>query len=347
MVSKFKPIGLAVLSVLLSTSSEAAIFNEDNRVEVTRHPRFEAMAQATALMVIEAIDVGYTSHADGTTSLNFLKASEALSRNLCSDERFAQQPVPVGACTGFLIAPDVLVTAGHCMLNFPPGQLRNTRPAHCSDFKWLFDYKVEPDGSVATSKIDSTRLVSCKRVIYASWEIENLGMRDWLKGTNHDYAVVQLERPLMDRKPFSLASSFIRPGESVAVVGHPIGLPAKASAGAIVLEGDHADFFRADLDVSDGMSGAPVVNEADEVVGILVRAYPVSDYVFDESAKCFRSNICVSGPAPTGAESPDTRSAKTRIQCTENDDASTIITDAPSAHIQHIAPVRALMSNSL
>ncbi len=56
--------------------------------------------------------------------------------NVCSSERFAHQP-SAGRCSGFLVADDLLVTAGHCI----ESQL------DCDSYLWVFNYKVNRLGS--------------------------------------------------------------------------------------------------------------------------------------------------------------------------------------------------------
>ena len=59
---------------------------------------------------------------NGESQLQTIKFGDAL--NLCKEERFREQPI--GAfCSGFLVGPDLIVTAGHCIKN--SNDLANTR----------------------------------------------------------------------------------------------------------------------------------------------------------------------------------------------------------------------------
>ena len=56
------------------------------------------------------------------------------------------------------------------------------------------------------------------------------------------------------------------------VIGHPVGLPLKISAGASVRDASKVGYFVADLDTFGGNSGSPVFNTATKLIeGILVR----------------------------------------------------------------------------
>src|SRR4029453_16702871 len=54
--------------------------------------------------------------------------------NVCPDERFASQPANAD-CSATLIAPDIMLTAGHCINN-------------CADSRFVFDYYVTANGTL-------------------------------------------------------------------------------------------------------------------------------------------------------------------------------------------------------
>src|SRR5690606_25377246 len=68
------------------------------------------------------------------------KVLQATQNNVtfCSSERFTEQPNP-GMCSGFLIAPDLIATAGHCV----------TLDNFCEEYEWVFDYKVDEASGAA------------------------------------------------------------------------------------------------------------------------------------------------------------------------------------------------------
>jgi len=254
--------------VLLSVFSSVAhasgirkvIYGADNRQEVRdfANPAFRAKAKAVAGMV----QASSLTRSSQNTILFDLENTLERSMRVCANERFAEQTtLPV--CSGFLVAPDILVTAGHCI----------TGPKSCSDFAWVFDY-VE-----GTEEINPANVYRCKEII---GQRQTLGIF-----AKKDYAVIRLDRrserqPLAYRKKGSIDK-----GEPVLVIGHPSGLPMKVADGAEVRV-TTLNTFRADLDTYGGNSGSPVFNENTGLVeGILVSG--AQDYVVDRSGTCMTS----------------------------------------------------------
>ena len=63
--------------------------------------------------VVSLIDVGRMSdNGDGTSRI--LTVPFEVSNNLCAHERFRKQPT-APFCSGFLVAPGIIATAGHCV----------------------------------------------------------------------------------------------------------------------------------------------------------------------------------------------------------------------------------------
>lgn len=261
----------------------AAVFGADDRRESLADGRAE-LARATAVMISP---VNYNTNKRGLIDLDFAPMTETWG--VCSEARFASQPVAPIPCTGFLIAPDLLVTAGHCMLN--SGEIRDGMTPFCESFSWLFDYRVERDGSVGVKDISPDRIVACKRVIYA------VNKPDYDKAKNHytfrrDIALIQLERALPGRRNFKFANEQVRRGDAVATIGYPLGLPVKTTLRGKVTDLGTADYFSANLDVLGGNSGGPVLNSRDEVVGVVVRSFPDDDLVAHRKLQCDVLNTC-------------------------------------------------------
>ena len=76
------------------------------------------------------------------------------SRGICPTSRFAKQ-ISASSCTGFLVSPTLLVTAGHCMRN----------SFQCDNFKWVFEYSLKEEGDVAEFMVPSSNVYTCKRII--------------------------------------------------------------------------------------------------------------------------------------------------------------------------------------
>lgn len=258
---------LLSLSAFASTKHIDVIYGEDNRKDVfeSTDSALVELSKSTAAMI------GSSNLKSLTNGEIQISANTLQSRGICAQERFSKQ-ISAANCSGFLVAPNVLVTAGHCIKS----------QMDCSSYKWVFDFKVDhsEQGAVTVAK---NAVYSCKKIISRSLDAL----------TKDDYAVIELDRNVQDRRPLSFRKKGkIAKGTSLAVIGHPTGLPTKIADGAKVrsLSGK---FFVANLDTFGGNSGSAVFNtKTGEVEGILVRGE--TDYVYNSSLGCQVSNVCAS-----------------------------------------------------
>jgi S1-C subfamily serine protease len=190
--------------------------------------------------------------------------------DLCGSEPFVNQPIGC-FCSGFLVAPDVIATAGHCVKG----------DADLAGIRFVFGFRMDDS---ATAHVHFTRddVYSGKRVI----------ARRLTTADGTDYAVVQLDRPVVGRKPLPIRrTGKVKNGQSVFVIGHPCGLPQKYAPGASVRHNSPTPYFVANLDTFGGNSGSPVFNADDgSVEGILVRGE--TDFV--SNGGCSVSLVCPS-----------------------------------------------------
>lgn len=199
---------------------------------------------------------------------------------LCPDERYVEQSI--GAfCSGTLIAPNVVLTAGHCVAEVAKGG--GVPPA--SQIRFVFGFRVEEKGGVGPDVAGDRQIYTGRRVL--GGELESNG-RDW--------AVVELDRPVdpeVARPVTAVRREPVRRGLGVYVIGYPSGLPLKYAPGAQVRDDNNPAFFVANLDTYGGNSGSGVFEAGtNALVGILVRGE--TDYVQDQQKQCRRSNICPS-----------------------------------------------------
>jgi V8-like Glu-specific endopeptidase len=262
-----------ILTSVLALSSFAAmatnkiIYGADDRLDV--HAVADAglveLSRSTAAMIPTWKIVYYLDN-PASESINRIMSLQN-SHGVCAREAFSQQPT-IADCSGFLVAPDKLVTAGHCV----------SEATGCGENVWAFDYKLDTPNSVIPS-IPTDSVYSCKKVLKSVLD----------PITKMDYAVVELDRPVADRRPLN----FRRAGKvaldtKLVVIGHPSGLPTKIAGGAQVMESNEV-FFRGNLDTYGGNSGSAVFNaDTHEVEGILVRG--ARDYVTGP-AGCLVSNV--------------------------------------------------------
>jgi hypothetical protein len=175
--------------------------------------------------VMALIDMSRISdNGDGSSAIRTVRFATA--QRLCESERFGNQPTGPH-CTGFLVAPDIVATAGHCIDN---NNIARTR--------FFFGFRM--------INFDEPRQVIPNDDIYRGVSIID---RKLDGATRSDYALVKLDRPATGRLIVRLRrSGEIEQGANVYVIGHPSGLPLKFADGAFVRDNDDDVFFVANLD---------------------------------------------------------------------------------------------------
>lgn len=291
-----KSVQLAVLTGALLTQAAHArvIYGEDHRIEVSEATAFQQKLAASAATMISENEMTRTPARPGLVQFNqktlqdWLESqgqekserklfsskvvdASAAGMKFCEGERFIQQPNP-GMCSGFLIAPDLIMTAGHCV----------EIPTFCSEYRWVFGFQVNPETKKAGVDIKEEDIYKCKKVVSNALQ-NSLGL---------DYAVVQLDRAVTGREPLEMRIDDKVPSlAGLVVIGSPSGLPLKVAAGANVRKNDHPMFFNANLDTFQGNSGSAVFNaETGMIEGILVRGE--EDFVPNQAQMCIEANKC-------------------------------------------------------
>ncbi|CAM9745860.1 unnamed protein product, partial [Chrysoparadoxa australica] len=245
---------------------QKVIYGDDNRRDVfeVTNPMFLEMARSTAAL----ISTSNLSRSGTTTKVRGSALGSA--RNLCDSEPFKEQPAAAN-CSGFLVAPNILVTAGHCIRN----------ESQCKGYGYVFGFETTTNGQTEYS-VPSENVYNCKTLVKTV-------LNNW--GDKMDYAVVELDRPVTGRRPMPFRKTGkVQTGEELVVIGHPSGLPTKIADGAFVRNNSNEVYFSANLDTYGGNSGSAVFNvQTGEIEGILVRGE--NDYVRG-SNNCTVSNLC-------------------------------------------------------
>jgi hypothetical protein len=272
----------ALLGACFFTGVANAASPDDLRGKPQKAPRNVIYGEDNRLDYYQVSDRGVQDLANSTvalmrtTSLQPLSGGELLvegtnygaSYNLCPEEPFREQDT-AAFCSGFLVAPDIVVTAGHCMM----------KDENCPGNSFVFGYSYLTAQAPPT-KVSANDVYTCKELI-RSVSIKN----------GADYAIVRLDRPVVGRKPLEIRrSGSIQKGEDLTLIGHPAGLPTKVADGAKVRSTKPSGYFVATTDSYGGNSGSAVFNsKTRQVEGILVRGE--TDF-FTTSHGCAISITC-------------------------------------------------------
>ena len=271
-------LSILLMSLSLMPQSHGAIFGKDSRHNVAAGSKWDFLARSTAISVIKS---NFTDNGDGTRAIGVGEFSD-----LCSYEKFKKEPLIPMSCTGFLVGPDLLATAGHCLyaINTAGYEIKNETEFTCPIFDWVFDFQKDENGKVNTSRVKNENIYHCKKIIYAT-------QRPVAPFT--DYALIQLDRVVSDRTPLKMNLSTPAAPETLHMIGHPFGQPTKRAYGAkVLLDNPLRTSFITNLDAFEGNSGSPVFNSANEVVGILVSGTPSWNTFKDTRNSCERLNRC-------------------------------------------------------
>lgn len=219
----------------------AVIYGEDSRQDLPTSS-LTAQARATAVFIsqfdLKPLESG---------AFSFRKIKLRAGYPLCEDERFLDQYL-VGKCTGVLIGPHHVLTAGHCFLT----------DKDCSEIQITFGFNFEKSRRGFLNKED---LYSCRRVLFQSPS----GSSSY-SGT----ALIELDRRVTDANPVKIATApTLAANEIVYNYSYPLGLPLKGDIGKIVKNDPRQPFFEVAIDTFSGSSGSGLFNQNGELIGIL------------------------------------------------------------------------------
>jgi len=271
-----------------------AIYVRDDRIDaefvggVLIHPKMKAIHKAIRATVAIVPRTRLIPTATGYR-LQLCAYRPMSGLPLCKGEAFAKQRV--GAhCSGFLIAPDKIATAGHCITwqdvhEFDPNPDSN---------KYAVVFNFETKDGVEREDFREDEVYEIRRLIERYKEGSGDGLRD--------FAVIELRQgvPTSIAVPLRLAGPVglpVHKDTQLGVIGHPDGLPKKVSFcdnTNRAMEEGRGTIFRGQLNTFHGNSGSPVLfyDEPDVVAGILVEGE--KDFAVDSASACVRTVVYAS-----------------------------------------------------
>ncbi len=236
-------IFLSLFISLIALNASAAIVGEDNRIAFEELQKFNPaiLAEATATQ----LSAKYLTKIDDQT----MSYPTGKIQNQCPGEKFSNYRT-LGGCSGFLIAPNILVTAGHC---------KDYSVPDCSDDAWLFHHYYSPTESKA--KLKNEDIFYCSKVL--AYE----------HNQDADFAVLMLDRPVPNAKVLKIDTrDQSELHDPVAILGYPLGLPFTYTPGGRILS-KNKSYLQTDSDAFKNNSGSALVNmRTGHVEGILTNS---------------------------------------------------------------------------
>lgn len=283
------------LTGLGSSVQGLPVYDEDNRQEMheTSDPEILNLARSTvALFRSKDVELrGDWAHLNTQPfkELNFVEEAyifgmplpRQYNLSMAASERFYGQPR--GAhCSGALVAPDLILTAGHCIES----------SAACQEIKFAFDFIIYQEGDDPT-RVPASSVYSCAGILQNPYIISQLhatpqfyAQTDDNSRTDPDWALVRLDRPVTDRTPLALDRTGKRKakrGNRIFAIGYPYGLPAKIIENGKVTEKPSKEKFLSNLDTDPGCSGSPIFDaETKLIVGVLTEGGTRTSQNFSE-----------------------------------------------------------------
>jgi V8-like Glu-specific endopeptidase len=265
---------VSVQSKLISDAvNTQAIYGTDERQFISENSdkKIRSLSESVALIIQK--DTIEKKFLNSIIKAGLLTDSTGV--NLCSDEKFATHH-SLNSCTGFLIAPDLVASAGHCFMSADD----------CANKNIVFQVQAKNETGPGY-KVLKNAVYECKEIVKSGFDAMAMT----------DFSVIRLNKKVIDRAPLKLRrNGAISLGTSVFMIGHPLGLPQVLSSKASVNDVANEHFFKATLDSFEGNSGSPVFNaKTFEVEGILVRGE--DDFVEDSAKQCYRYQTYEEAPA--------------------------------------------------
>jgi hypothetical protein len=217
---------IILISLIISTNV-FALYGEDNRRELyqIKDKKIRELSKAMAYQVERHYELrGWTFNRYWT-----ILTRPFIDNGICSTEAYINQPSMRNNCTGVLIAPKLILTAGNCITDH-----------YCKNdlYYWMFDYNLKSAKSF-DDKRSRKNFYLCKRLLKR---------------------VIELKKAVKGIKPVELSSrEDLNNGDKLITMGHLRGLPLKVDNGGSVSNME-SDYFFTNSDISGSTLGSALFN---------------------------------------------------------------------------------------
>jgi len=208
-----------------SAEQPRVIYGNDDRRDLYEvgDPQLLERADAVALVAARAsLDSGCTG-SGGQCTITSSAYADYFLPPVCANEPYIDQTT-AGFCSAFLIGPNLVATAGHCIDVFS-----------CDTTAFVFGYaKYAATEAPMTEGLDT---YFCRCIVDHT-----------LTATGADHAVVLLDRAVEGRTPMPVMDSGpLELNQDLVLMGHPVGLPLKIDDGGEIKQ-LFSDYFDANVD---------------------------------------------------------------------------------------------------
>lgn len=249
--------------------STGIIYGEDSITEVETVNKYEVNKNASVALINKSDLQLSAPH-----QYKLAPSSVLDLYGTCSDLKLNPEAAS-SFCSGVLISPNIVLTAGHCVgINHP-----------CEDTAFVFGYENDLLQSSENTIFDS-QIYHCKKMLTQKDDQVNV----------LDFTLVQLDRnvPLFPAYMIFQMRQKFQPGTSIYTIGYPLGTPKKMAYGTVRSANVVSGAINADLDVFSGNSGGPVFDtQTNQLIGIISGGE--DDFEFDEVKRCEKSRKCKDG----------------------------------------------------